>query len=201
MELAPSNSISKWKGSTRTGSAQAALAQAKQGRLHILGKMLEVCPKAKETPLELTHRASRRSMIKPSKIGTVIGPGGKQIRAIIEETGAQIDIDDTGRISIASTDSAGMERAKEIIHNLTADVEIGKVYKGRVVSIVAFGCFVEIYGKEGLCHISELSHTRVQNVSDVVKEGQMLEVKVIEINDRGQIRLSHKAVLPAPQRQ
>ena len=140
-------------------------------------------------------------MIKPSKIGTVIGPGGKQIRAITEETGVQIDIDDSGRISIASTDSAGMERAKEIIHNLTADIEIGKVYKGRVVSIVAFGCFVEIYGKEGLCHISELSHTRVQNVSDVVKEGQMLEVKVLDINDRGQIKLSHKALLPAPQRQ
>jgi polyribonucleotide nucleotidyltransferase len=93
-----------------------------------------------------------------------------------------------------------MERAKEIIHNLTADVEIGKVYTGKVVSIVAFGCFVEIFGKEGLCHISELSHSRVANVSDVVKEGQMLEVKVIDINDRGQIRLSHKALLPATQR-
>jgi polyribonucleotide nucleotidyltransferase len=179
---------------------QAALAQAKQGRLHILSKMLEVCPKPKE---HLSTYAPRIEtiMIKPSKIGTVIGPGGKQIRAITEETGVQIDIDDSGRISIASTDSAGMERAKEIIHNLTADVEIGKVYKGRVVSIVAFGCFVEIYGKEGLCHISELSHSRVQNVSDVVKEGQMLEVKVLDINDRGQIKLSHKALLPAPQRQ
>ncbi len=179
---------------------QAALAQAKQGRLHILSKMIEICPKAKE---HLSTYAPRIEtiMIKPSKIGIVIGPGGKQIRAITEETGVEIDIDDSGRISIASTDSAGMERAKEIIHNLTADVEIGKVYNGRVVSIVDFGCFVEIYGKEGLCHISELSHTRVQKVSDVVKEGQMLEVKVLDINDRGQIKLSHKALLPVPQRQ
>lgn len=180
---------------------QAALAQAKQGRLHILSKMLEICPKPKE---QLSTYAPRIEtvFIKPSKIGIVIGPGGKQIRAITEETGVQIDIDDTGRISIASTSSAGMERAKEIIHSLTAEAEIGKVYKGRVVSIVAFGCFVEIFpGKEGLCHISELAHSRVANVTDVVKEGQMLEVKVLDINDRGQIKLSHKAVLPLPQRQ
>lgn len=179
---------------------QAALAQAKQGRTHILAKMLEACPKAKE---HLSAHAPRIEtvQIKPSKIGIVIGPGGKQIRAIIEESGAQIDIDDTGRISIAATTSQGMEKAKEMIHNLTADVEINKVYTGKVVSIVDFGCFVAIFGKEGLCHISELSHSRVAKVSDVVKEGQMLEVKVLDINDRGQIRLSHKAVLPAPQKQ
>lgn len=178
---------------------QAALAQAKQGRLHILSKMVEICPKAKENLSTYAPRIETMQ-IKPSKIGTVIGPSGKQIRAIIEETGVQIDIDDSGRISIASTNSAAMERAKEIIHNLTADVEIGKIYTGRVVSIVDFGCFVEIYGKEGLCHISELSHSRVQNVRDVVKEGQMLEVKVLDINPRGQIKLSHKALLAVPQR-
>ncbi len=178
---------------------QAALAQAKQGRLHILSKMLEVCPKPKEYLSTYAPRIET-IQIKPSKIGTVIGPGGKQIRAITEETGVQIDIDDSGRISIASTDSASMERAKEIIHNLTAEIEIGKIYKGRVVSIVPFGCFVEIYGKEGLCHISELSHTRVQNVADVVKEGQILEVKVLDINERGQIKLSHKALLSVPQK-
>lgn len=178
---------------------QAALAQAKQGRLHILNKMLEVCP---STKAQLSAHAPRIEMIhiKPSKIGIVIGPSGKQIRAIIEETGVQIDIDDSGRISIASTNHEAMERAKEIIHNLTADVEIGKTYKGRVVSTVAFGAFVEIYGKEGLCHISELSYSRVENVQDVVKVGDMLEVKVLDINDRGQIRLSHKALLSAPQR-
>ncbi len=158
--------------------------------------MVEVCPKSKEQLSSFAPRI-QTMQVKPSKIGIVIGPGGKQIRAIIEETGAQIDIDDTGRISIASSNPASMQRAKEIIHNLTEDVEIGKTYTGKVVSIVAFGCFVEIFGKEGLCHISELSHSRIANVSDVVKEGQMLEVKVIDINDRGQIKLSHKALLPA----
>jgi polyribonucleotide nucleotidyltransferase len=178
---------------------QAALAQAKQGRLHILSKMIEICPKPKG---QLSTYAPRieTMQIKPSKIGTVIGPAGKQIRAIIEETGVQIDIDDSGRVSIASTNSEGMERAKKIIFDLTADVEIGKTYTGRVVSIVPFGCFVEIFGKEGLCHISELSHSRIANVSDVVKEGQALDVKVLDINDRGQIKLSHKALLPVPQR-
>jgi polyribonucleotide nucleotidyltransferase len=178
---------------------QIALAQAKQGRLHILSKMLEACPKAKE---HLSTYAPRieTMQIKASKIGTVIGPGGKQIRSIIEETGAQVDIDESGRVSIACTSREGMERAKEIIHNLTADIEIGKVYTGKVISITAFGCFVEIYGKKGLCHISELSHNRIANVSDVIKEGQMLEVKVIDINARGQIDLSHKALLPVPQR-
>ncbi len=176
---------------------KAALLQAKQGRTHILQKMIAACPKPKE---HLSTYAPRIEtvQIKPSKIGIVIGPGGKQIRAIVEETGAQIDIDDSGLISISATNNDAMQRAKEIIHNLTAEAEIGKVYMGKVVSIVAFGCFVEIIGKEGLCHISELSHSRVANVSDVVKEGQALEVKVIDINDRGQIRLSHKACLPAP---
>lgn len=174
---------------------QAALAQAKQGRLHILNKMLEVCPQSNK---DLSTFAPRIEtvQVKPSKIGVVIGPGGKQIRAIVEETGAQIDIDDSGRVSIASTTAEGMRRAKEIIHGLTADAEIGKTYTGTVVSIVPFGCFVEIFpGREGLCHISELSTQRVMNTSDVVKEGQMLTVKVLDVNDRGQIKLSHKATL------
>ncbi len=178
---------------------QAALAQAKQGRLHILHKMLEACPKSKENLSSYAPRIET-VMIKPSKIGTLIGPAGKQIRAIIEETGAQIDIDDSGRVSIASTNSESMNRAKEMIHNLTTDVEIGKTYKGKVVSIVNFGAFVEIYGRECLCHISELSYSRVQNVEDVVKLGDIIEVKVLDINDRGQAKLSHKATLPTPQR-
>ena len=174
---------------------QAALAQAKQGRIHILNIMLQACPKPKE---HLSTYAPRIETIqvKPSKIGTVIGPGGKQIRAIIEETGVEINIDDSGLISLSSNNSEGMARAKEIIHNLTAEVEIGKTYRGRVVSIVPFGIFVEIFGKEGLCHISELSHTRVQNIEDVVKEGEMIDVKVLDVNDRGQIKLSRKALLP-----
>ncbi len=178
---------------------QVALAQAKQGRLHILSKMLEVCPKAKE---QLSVYAPRIEtvQVKPSKIGTIIGPGGKQIRAIVEETGAQIDINDSGLVSISATSTESMEKAKKIIHDLTAEVEIGKIYKGRVVSIKDFGAFIEIFGKEGLCHISELSHQRIQKVEEVCKEGDMIDVKVIDINDRGQIRLSHKALLPLPTR-
>jgi polyribonucleotide nucleotidyltransferase len=178
---------------------QAALAQAKQGRIHILNKMLEACPKAKS---ELSRYAPRieTMQIKPSKIGIVIGPGGKQIRAIIETTGAQIDINDSGIVSISSTNPDSMARAKEMIFNLTAEVEIGKTYTGKVVSIVPFGAFIEIFGKEGLCHISEISHSRIQNVSDVLKEGQILDVKVLDINDRGQIKLSHKATLPSEQK-
>ena len=181
-----------------TNIMKAALAQAKQGRIHILNKMIEVCPNAKN---ELSQYAPRIEImqIKPSKIGIVIGPGGKQIRAIIESTGAQIDINDSGIVSISSSNPEAMAKAKEMIFNLTAEVEIGKTYTGRVVSIVPFGAFVEIYGKEGLCHISEISHARIQNVSDVLKEGDMIEVKVLDINDRGQIKLSHKATLPMPQ--
>lgn len=178
---------------------QKALTQAKQGRLHILSKMLEVCPAAKG---HLSPYAPRIEtvMIKPSKIGTLIGPSGKQIRAIIEETGAQIDIDDSGRVSIVATNNKSMLRAKEMIHNLTADIEIGKKYTGKIVSIVHFGAFVEIYGRECLCHISELSYNRVQHVEDVVKLGDLIEVKVLYINDRGQVKLSHKATLPTAQK-
>lgn len=175
-----------------------ALQQAKEGRRHILSKMLAICPKYKE---EMSIYAPRieTMQIKPSKIGIVIGPGGKQIRAIIEETGVQIDIDDTGLVSIASTNPDAMNRAKAIIHGLTAEAEIGKIYTGRITSIVQFGFFVEIFpGKEGLCHISEISSKRIQNISDIpFREGDRIDVKVIDINDRGQIRLSHKAVIEA----
>lgn len=175
---------------------KAALAQAKQGRQHILQKMLAVCPESKK---EMSVYAPRIEtlQIKPSKIGIVIGPGGKQIRSIIEETGVQIDIDDNGLVSIASNNPDAMEKAKSIIHNLTAEAEIGKIYNGKVVSAVQFGLFVELFpGKEGLCHISELSNTRLQSIHDApFKEGDRIEVKVIDINDRGQIRLSHRAVL------
>jgi polyribonucleotide nucleotidyltransferase len=175
---------------------QVALAQAKQGRLHILGKMLEACPKPKE---QLSSYAPRIETIqvKPSKIGVIIGPGGKMIRSIIEETGAQIDIDDSGIVSISSNNVEGMEKAKAIIINLISEVEIGKTYRGRIVSIVPFGVFAEIFGKEGLCHISELSNTRVQDIHDICQEGDVMEFKVIDINDRGQIKLSHRATQPA----
>ncbi len=176
---------------------KVALAQAKQGRTHILQEMLKACPKANT---ELSRYAPRieTMQIKPSKIGTVIGPGGKQIRAIIETTGVQIDINDDGIVSISSTNPEAMQKAKDIVYNLTAELEVGKVYKGKVVSIVAFGAFVEIFGKECLCHISELAHRRVQTVDEVVKLGDMIEVKVLEVNDRGQVKLSHKATLSPP---
>jgi polyribonucleotide nucleotidyltransferase len=176
---------------------QVALAQAKQGRLHILQQMLLSCAKPK-TELSMYAPRIEKIRIKPSKIGALIGPGGKQIRAIIEETGAQIDIDDTGIVSIASTNPKAMQRAKELVINRTGEVEIGKTYKGTVVSVVDFGCFVEIFDQQGLCHISELAHTRVQKVRDVVKEGEPIEVKVLDINERGQIKLSRKALLPIP---
>lgn len=173
-----------------------ALMQAKEGREHILSKMLAVCPEYKK---EMSIYAPRIEtiQIKPSKIGIVIGPGGKQIRSIIEETGVQIDIDDTGLVSIASNNSEAMDRAKAIIHSLTAEAEIGKIYTGKITSLVQFGIFVEIFpGKEGLCHISEISNKRIQNIHDIpFREGDKIEVKVLDVNDRGQIKLSHKAVL------
>ncbi len=174
---------------------QAALAQAKEGRLHILGKMLEACPAPRE---KLSAYAPRIEtiQIKPSKIGTLIGPGGKQIRAIIEETGADINIDDSGIVSISATTHTSMDRAKEMIHNLTSDMEINKTYVGKITSIVPFGVFVEVFGKEGLCHISELSHERIADIKKFFKEGDTLEVKVLDIDDRGKIKMSHKATLP-----
>lgn len=177
-----------------------ALEQAKKGRVHILEEMLKALPEAKS---DLSKHAPRieQMQIKPSKIGVVIGPGGKQIRAIIEETGVEIDIDDSGIISIASNNGEAMAKAKEIIFGLTAEAEVGKTYSGKITSIVAFGLFVEILpGKEGLCHISEISHSRIENLPELYKEGDSLEVKVIDVNDRGQIKLSHKALLPKPEK-
>ncbi|MBS0647763.1 MAG: polyribonucleotide nucleotidyltransferase [Verrucomicrobia bacterium] len=177
---------------------KAALAQAKAGRLHILHKMLEVCAKPKE---HLSQYAPRIEtvQVKPSKIGTIIGPGGKQIRAIIEESGADIDIDDSGIISISANSQDAILKAKELINNLVSELEIGKTYTGQIVSIKDFGVFVKIFDKEGLCHISEYDHRRIADLRDVCKEGDKIQVKVLEINDRGQVRLSRKALIPYPQ--
>lgn len=174
---------------------KAALAQAKEGRIHILKKMLEVVPAPKK---EMSAYAPRIETIRinPSKIATVIGPGGKQIRAIIEETGVEIDINDSGLVSIASSNPESMARAKQIIEGLVGDVEIGKVYRGKVTSVVAFGVFVEILpGKEGLCHISELAPTRVEDIFSHIKQGEVISVKVLDINERGQLKLSRKATM------
>ena len=178
---------------------QVALAQAKQGRLHILGKMQDACPKPK-TQLSAYAPRIETIQVKPSKIGTIIGPGGKQIRAIVEETGAQIDINDDGIVSIVSSNAESLEKAKKIIHDLTAEVEAGKIYKGKVASIMPFGVFVTIYSQDGLCHISQLSHERIEesDIPKICKIGDEMEVKVLEINDRGQIRLSRKVLIPQP---
>lgn len=174
---------------------RAALQQAKVGRLHILNKMLEVCPTYRK---QMSRYAPRIEtiQIKPSKIATVIGPGGKQIRAIIEQANVQIDINDDGLVSISAADLASIEKAKSIIHGLTADIEIGKTYAGKVTSIAPFGAFIEILpGKEGLCHISEFDTSRIANLNDFVKVGDPVNVKVLDINERGQIKLSRKAIL------
>jgi polyribonucleotide nucleotidyltransferase len=174
---------------------RAALAQAREGRIHILNKMLEVCPKYRE---KMSIHAPRIEtiQIKPNKIATVIGPGGKQIRAIIEATGVQIDIDDTGLVSIASANLEGIEKAKTMIHGLTAEIEIGRIYAGKITSIMPFGLFVEILpGKEGLCHISEFDNARIENLNDYTKVGDPISVKVLDINERGQLKLSRKATL------
>ena len=174
-----------------------ALEQAKEGRIHILNKMLEVCPTFNENLSEYAPRIET-IQIKPSNIAKVIGPGGKQIRAIIEETGVQIDIDDSGLVSISSSNLTGIEKAKAIINGLTAEVEIGREYTGKVTSVVAFGVFVEILpGKEGLCHISEFDSSRIANLADFVKQGDVITVKVLDINERGQLKLSRKATLVA----
>ncbi|MCB1180613.1 MAG: polyribonucleotide nucleotidyltransferase [Chlamydiia bacterium] len=174
---------------------EAALNQAKEGRIHILNKMLATLPESKK---EMSIYAPRIETIqvKASQIGTIIGPGGKQIRSIIEETGVQIDINDSGLVSIASPSPEAMKQAKLIIEGLIGEIEIGKIYRGKISSVVQFGAFVELFpGREGLCHISELSKERVQDIFSYIKEGEHIMVKVLDINERGQIKLSRKATL------
>nr|VFJ56347.1 MAG: polyribonucleotide nucleotidyltransferase [Candidatus Kentron sp. FW] len=173
---------------------ETALAQAKEGRFHILDKMSE---SIKEPRAEMSGYAPRivTMRIHPDKIRDVIGKGGATIRAITEETGATIDIDDDGIVKIASVDSAAGEEAQRRIEQITTDVEVGVIYDGRVAKLMDFGAFVNILpGKDGLVHISQISNERVQNVSDKLKEGDIVKVKVLEIDKQGRIRLSMKAV-------
>jgi len=174
---------------------ERALEQARVGRLHILGKMTEVLPAPRE---EMSQWAPRIEtiMINPDKIREVIGPGGKTIRRIVEETGAQIDIEDDGRVSIASHDGRAMSQAIAMIRDLTEDVEVGKIYKGKVVRIMNFGAFVEILPKkDGLVHISQLADHRVGKVEDVVNIGDEIMVKVIEIDEKGRVNLSRRQAI------
>ena len=171
-----------------------ALHQAKEGRLHILGEMAKDISSARE---EMSEFAPRFTVMKinPDKIRDVIGKGGATIRQLTEETGTTIDIDDEGVIKIASIDKAAGDDAKRRIEDITADVEVGKNYEGKVVKIMDFGAFVSVLpGKDGLVHISQISNERVENVTDELTEGDIIKVKVLEIDKQGRIRLSMKAV-------
>lgn len=175
-----------------------ALMQAKDGRIHILEKMLAALPQSRESLSKYAPRIESIA-VKPSKIAVIIGPGGKMIRSIIEESGAEIDINDDGIVNICSESSESLEKAKAMIMDLIAEIEIGKIYKGPIANIQPFGIFVRLPGsKDGLCHISELSHSRIEKIEDHFKEGDELEVKVLDINDRGQIKLSHKVLIAKP---
>jgi polyribonucleotide nucleotidyltransferase len=174
---------------------ERALAQAKTGRLHILDKMLQALATPRET---ISPFAPKIVSIKinPDKIRDVIGPGGKVIRAIQSETNTKIEIDDSGLVKIAATSAEEGDAAREQIESLTMEPEVGATYEGKVVKTTDFGAFVQIVpGTDGLVHISQLANRRVGKVTDVVKEGDMLKVKVLEISKDGKIRLSHKAVL------
>jgi polyribonucleotide nucleotidyltransferase len=171
-----------------------ALSQAREGRLHILGEMEKVLS---ETRSEMSEYAPRLLTMKvhPDKIREVIGKGGSTIQAITKETGTQIDIQDDGTIVIASVNAAAANAAKERIEQITSDVEPGRIYEGKVAKLMDFGAFVTIApGKDGLVHVSQISHERVEKVSDKLKEGEIVKVKVLEVDKQGRIRLSMKAV-------
>ena len=177
---------------------QVALAQAKEARMHILGKMQEAMAEAKT---EVSTFAPRLFTMKinPEKIRDVIGKGGSVIRALTEETGTQINIDEDGTITIASADPEKAELAKKRIEQITAEVEIGKVYEGPITKILDFGALVNLLpGKDGLLHISQIAHERVEKVSDYLTEGQIIKVKVMETDEKGRIKLSMKALLDRP---
>jgi polyribonucleotide nucleotidyltransferase len=172
----------------------AALVQAREGRMHILGKMKQVVDSPRT---ELSAYAPRMITIKikPEKIRDVIGKGGAVIRAITEETGTTIDIEDDGTVTIACVSSEGGEAAKKRIEELTADVEVGRIYDGTVLKLLDFGAIVSVLpGRDGLLHISQIANERVNSVADHLKEGQAVRVKVLEADDKGRLRLSMKAV-------
>ncbi len=176
-----------------------ALDQARQGRIFILAKMAETMttPRA-----ELSKYAPRITTlkVKPDQIRLVIGPGGKTIKGIIDQTGVAIDVEDDGTVNIASSDPEAVKKALDIIHGLTAEPEVGATYKGPVQRITDFGAFVELLpGTDGLLHISEMAHVRVDKVTDVMKEGDIIEVKVLSVDRDGKVRLTRRELLPLPE--
>lgn len=177
---------------------RTALKQAHEGRLHILGKMAEAITQPHTKVSEFAPRFTTMK-IKPEKIREVIGSGGKVIKGIIEQTGVKIDVEDDGTIRIAATESTAAQKAEQMILDIVAEPEIGRIYDGTVKSIVDFGAFVEIIpGTDGLLHVSEIAHQRVNNVRDFLKEGDKLEVKVLDVDKNGKIRLSRKVLLERP---
>jgi len=177
---------------------QVALAQAKEARMHILGKMQEAMGHAKEEVSDFAPRLYTMK-INADKIRDVIGKGGATIRALTEETGTQINIAEDGTITIASNDGAKAQEAKRRIEEITAEVEIGKVYEGPITKILDFGALVNLLpGKDGLLHISQISHERINKVTDVLAEGQIVRVKVLETDEKGRVKLSMKALSERP---
>ncbi len=175
-----------------------ALEQARVARLHILDVMAQTLGEART---QLSKYAPRiiTIQINPERIGDIIGPKGKIIRGIQEETGAEINVDDSGLVTISSVDGDAGERARQMIEGIVQEPEVGAVYEGVVKSTTAFGAFVEIIpGREGLLHISELQHERTRKTEDVVQKGDRVRVKLLEIDDRGKMRLSRKALLDKP---
>jgi polyribonucleotide nucleotidyltransferase len=173
---------------------KVALEQAKRGRLHILGEMAKVISEPRS---EMSEYAPRLLTIKihPDKIREVIGKGGATIRSITEETGTTIDISDDGTVVIASVNRLAADEAKKRIEQIVSDVEPGRIYEGKVAKLMDFGAFVTILpGKDGLVHVSQISNERVEKVSDKLKEGDIVKVKVLEVDKQGRIRLSMKAV-------
>lgn len=189
----------KCSGLTRETMEQA-LNQAKEARLHILGEMNKILSKPAS---QLSQYAPQIITIKinPEKIRDVIGPGGKVIRSITESTGVKIDIEDDGTVRVASADNAAAQKALQIIKDITAEAEVGKDYKGVVKKIVDFGAFVEIFpGTEGLLHISQISHDRIRSVDDILTEGDEVNVRVLDVDRSGKIRLSRKELLAEGER-
>ncbi|HEY5147797.1 MAG TPA: polyribonucleotide nucleotidyltransferase, partial [Polyangiaceae bacterium] len=188
----------KIEGLSREVLAQA-LEQAKEARLFILDRMLSTLATSRT---DLSKWAPRITQIKvkPDQIRLIIGPGGKTIKGIIDQTGVAIDVEDDGTVNIASSDNEAVRKALDIIKGLTTEPEVGAVYKGTVSRVVDFGAFIEILpGTDGLLHVSEMAHDRVEKVTDVMKEGDPVDVKVISVDRDGKIRLTRRELLPFPE--
>jgi polyribonucleotide nucleotidyltransferase len=176
-----------------------ALSQAREGRIFILGKMSETLAAPRGDLSKYAPRITTLK-VKPDQIRLIIGPGGKTIKGIVDQTGVAIDVEDDGTVNIASSDSDAVKRALDIIRGLTAEAEVGAIYKGTVSRVTDFGAFIEVLpGTDGLLHVSEMAHTRVERVEDVMKEGDTVEVKVLEVGRDGKIRLTRRELLPLPE--